>query len=72
MEDKGSKIPWKILGLYSAAGLEFAAIVVLCSWLGLLLDHHWGTEPLMLIVLIILGFGAGLYNLIRCIKRFGL
>ncbi len=48
---------------------ELVAGVIVGVLLGLFLDKILNTKPLMLIVLIILGFLAGLYNIYRLISR---
>jgi len=44
---------------------EFVAGVIAGGGLGYLLDRVAGTSPWGLIVLLLLGFGAGVYNVMR-------
>lgn len=44
---------------------EFIAGVVAGGVLGWIVDHSFGTKPWGLIVLLMLGFVAGIYNVMR-------
>ncbi len=50
---------------YTHIGLEFVALFGLGLWAGLQLDKLWQTKPLFLLLGISLGFGLGLYRLIK-------
>ncbi|MCC7263883.1 MAG: AtpZ/AtpI family protein [Candidatus Latescibacteria bacterium] len=50
---------------YIGAGIQLAAAIFLCLLGGNWLDQRWGTSPLLLIVGVFLGGGAGFYNLIK-------
>src|SRR5262245_26123072 len=48
---------------------EFVAAVLVGAGLGWLLDRLAGTSPFGLIILLLLGFGAGLLNMARASRR---
>lgn len=56
----------KLLGAGVRVGVEFASAVIVGAGLGLLIDHWCGTSPFGLLILLLVGFGAGLMSL----KRF--
>jgi ATP synthase protein I len=49
----------------SGVGLEFIAAVLLCGGAGWWLDRHLGTSPWLMIVGGAVGFGAGMWLLIK-------
>lgn len=53
------------LGRHAGHGLTLAAATALFAWLGTLADERLGTEPLLVVVGALVGFGAGLYSMIR-------
>jgi len=60
---------WLVLAV---AGTEFAVTVVVCLYLGYLLDQHWLNDalrfPLGILLGTAVGFAAGLYNLLRLLR----
>ena len=50
---------------YSGLGLQFAATVVVFAFAGRWLDGRIGTSPLALLVGVFLGFGLGLYSMVK-------
>ena len=44
---------------------EFVAAVIVATALGFVIDAIFGTRPFFLIVLLLLGFGAGMLNVVR-------
>lgn len=44
---------------------EFIAAIIVATVLGLALDALFGTRPIFMVVLMILGFAAGVLNIIR-------
>jgi F0F1-type ATP synthase assembly protein I len=54
---------YKGLVLFSQVGLSIAIPIFLCLYLGRYIDIRLGTQPLFLIIFIILGVGAGFRNL---------
>ena len=57
----GGASPLRLVGL----GAEMVAPLILGVIVGRWLDHRFGTEPWMLLVLTVLGAVAGLINLVR-------
>lgn len=56
------------LSVYGAIGFQLAISVVAGVMAGRWLDMRWGVTPWLTIVGMLLGFGAGLWNLIRLLK----
>lgn len=50
---------------YSGLGLQFAATVGLSALAGNWLDGRLGTSPWLLLLCVFLGFGLGLYSMIK-------
>lgn len=61
----------RVNGLVIASGFAFEVIVVVGVFtaLGYFLDLWLGTNPIFLIVFILVGVFAGIYNLIRKINK---
>lgn len=53
----------KNLGLVTQIGLLMAIPIFLCVFAGIWLDERFGTSPLFLIILILLGVAAAFRNL---------
>lgn len=53
------------LARYSGLGLQFAATVGVFAALGYWLDGHLGTSPGCLLAGVFLGFGLGLYSMVK-------
>jgi len=53
------------LGRYGGHGITLGLAVALFAWLGTLLDERLGTKPLFVLLGTFLGFGAGLYRMLR-------
>jgi ATP synthase protein I len=62
--------PWKGAGRYGAVGIELVVAVVITAALGHWLDHrYWGGHGWGLMAGALLGFGAGLRNLMRSAQK---
>lgn len=59
------------IGIALRMGTEFVAGVVVGVVFGLLIDHYFGTSPVGLIVLFIMGCCAGFMNVYRAVNRMG-
>jgi len=50
---------------FAGIGFQFAASILLCLFVGQWLDRRLGTAPLLLIVGVFFGAGAGFYSMYR-------
>ena len=57
------------MGLALRVASEFASGVLVGAGLGWLLDHFLGTTPWGMIVLLLLGFAAGVLNVLRAVGK---
>ena len=60
--------------LYSMAinvSLELITGIGLGVIIGLLIDNHLQTKPLMFIIFFIVGTIVGFYNMFKCLKKYG-
>lgn len=53
----------------AGAGIQFGAVLVLFTLGGVWADRHFGTLPLFLLLGLALGFGGGLFHLMRTLGR---
>ena len=67
-ESKG-RGPWRQLGFVLTMGFSFAAAVAVGGLLGAWVDSRLGTSPWLTVILIVLGFVAGLLELFRELKN---
>ncbi len=56
---------------YSGLGLQLAVTVVIFWFIGRLIDEHYGTAPLWMIVGAMLGIVVGMYNFIKSVLELG-
>ena len=56
------------MGIGMRSGVEFIAAIVVSVGIGFALDHWLGTTPLMLLIMLALGFAAGLLNVWRAMN----
>ena len=54
---------------YASAGIELVVIFGLWLLLGWWLDKRWNTSPAMILIGAVLGFGLGMYRMIRDAQR---
>ena len=52
-------------GAYISTGVQFAATIVFCLFVGWWLDERWSTSPLLLVSGIVVGSVAGFYHLYK-------
>jgi F0F1-type ATP synthase assembly protein I len=57
-------IPRELLR-YAVLGVEFAVIVTVCVYAGILLDKRLGTRPAFILIGMVLGFAGGMYRFVR-------
>jgi ATP synthase protein I len=53
------------VGEYAGVGLQFALTIVVFMFAGMWLDRTLNTSPLLLILFVFLGAGAGFYSIYR-------
>ncbi len=56
---------------YSGLGLQLAVTVVLFWFIGKMIDEHYGTQPLWMIVGAMVGIVVGMYNFIKSVVELG-
>jgi F0F1-type ATP synthase assembly protein I len=56
---------------YSGLGLQLAVTVVLFWFIGKMIDEHYGTQPLWMIVGAMVGIAVGMYNFIKSVIELG-
>jgi ATP synthase protein I len=60
----------KALGISSTIGTGLAASVFIGYYIGTFLDEKWGTEPLFLLIGILVGMGLGIWGTIELLTNF--
>ena len=66
-----SKINGKFYSMAINVSLELITGIGLGVILGLILDNHLQTKPIMLIIFFIVGTIVGFYNMYKSLKRYG-
>ncbi len=59
------------LGLFIKAGVELISPIIVGIVIGIFLDNHFNSKPLFLIIFLFLGFGGGISNIYKTVKRLG-
>jgi len=62
--------PFKAMALMSAILSQLVGCILVGIFLGRWLDRLVNTEPLFLIICLLLGLGAGTYSMLRLIRQF--
>lgn len=57
------------VALISQVGLNILVPILLCTYIGNRLDEWLGTRGIFLTIFILLGVGAGFYNLLKLAKK---
>lgn len=57
------------LGLAYRVAIEMAAGVAVGAGIGWALDNWFGTKPMLLVVMVVMGFAAGMMNAYRTSRR---
>ena len=60
---------YRQVGPYLSIGVEFAASILLCLFVGRWLDGRLGTYPVLMLIGALLGAAAGFYSFIRTVLR---
>ncbi|KKB36525.1 ATP synthase protein I [Bacillus thermotolerans] len=67
---KSRKNAWKAMSLYSAILAQLTGSVLIGIFAGRWLDGIWNSEPLGLIVGLLIGLAAGIFSMLRTVKYF--
>jgi ATP synthase protein I len=62
--------PYKAMALMSGITAQLVGSILVGIFAGRWLDKTFGTEPLFLIIGLLLGLGAGVYAMLRLIQHF--
>jgi ATP synthase protein I len=62
--------PFQAMALMSAILSQLVGSVLIGIFLGRWLDHVIGTEPLFLIIGLLIGLAAGTYAMLHLVRRF--
>lgn len=54
---------------FAGMGMQFAAVVVLSAFAGVWLDKRFGTSPLFVLLLVLLGAGGGFWSMVRRVGK---
>ena len=54
---------------YAGFGIQLAVTLLVFTWVGQWADRKLGTEGLLTVLAVLLGFGGSLYSLIRGLNR---
>lgn len=65
---KKNRHPFKAMALASLIVSQLAGSILVGIFAGRWADHQWGTEPIFLIVGLLLGVASGTYSTIRTIR----
>ena len=68
MAPPNKKSPWGQVGQYASIGIMFPACLVTGYYIGVLLDHWFGTNFLYIVFLIV-GIAAGFIEFFRIVLR---
>ncbi|WP_300668810.1 AtpZ/AtpI family protein [Desulfoluna sp.] len=60
---------FKELSYYSSLGLQVGISILLGIGIGIFLDQHFGTTPVLMLIFLGLGIAAAFRNLLLAIKR---
>lgn len=69
-KDDENRRPLKAMALYSAILSQLVGSILVGVFLGQWLDRIANTEPLFLVICLLLGLAAGVYATIRLIRQF--
>lgn len=69
-QQRNKKNPFQAMALMSQIVSQLVGSILIGIFAGKWLDHKWGTEPLFLIVGLLIGIAAGTYSMILSIRKF--
>jgi ATP synthase protein I len=62
--------PFRAIGLMTAISSQLVGSVLVGIFGGRFLDEKWNTEPIFLIIGLLVGLAAGIYAMLRLIRSF--
>ncbi len=62
---------YRDVGPYLGLGIQLAATIVICFFIGRWLDDVFSTTPWLMVLGALLGAGAGLYNFLKTVIELG-
>jgi ATP synthase protein I len=68
-EEKNQSENYRKFGVAMGAGWVVVSSIVICALVGYGLDTLFHTKRIFLVIMFILGIAAGLYNLVRELRR---
>ena len=68
---KGTNNFYKEVGPYVGLGLQLAVTVTVMVFVGIWLDGHFETKPILTVVFAFLGVFAGMYTFIKSVVKAG-
>jgi F0F1-type ATP synthase assembly protein I len=68
MDEKRAK-DWRKVGIALGAGWIVVSSIAISALVGLGLDRLFHTRRLFLVIMFLVGIGAGMYNLVREMKK---
>jgi F0F1-type ATP synthase assembly protein I len=67
---QNNRNPLQAMALMSAIVSQLVGSILIGIFSGRWLDHHWGTEPIFLIIGLLIGLTAGTYSMLLSIRHF--
>ncbi|CRK82634.1 AtpZ/AtpI family protein [Neobacillus massiliamazoniensis] len=67
---KNNRNPFQAMALMSAIVSQLVGSILIGIFSGRWLDHQWGTEPIFLIIGLLIGLSAGVYAMLFSIRHF--
>ncbi|MEH7107580.1 MULTISPECIES: AtpZ/AtpI family protein [Bacillaceae] len=62
--------PFRAMALMSAIVSQLVGSILIGIFAGRWIDKNWGTEPIFLIIGLLLGLSAGVYSMLLSIRQF--
>ncbi|NRD77186.1 AtpZ/AtpI family protein [Bacillus sp. BRMEA1] len=69
-KNQKNRNPFQAMALMSAILFQLVGCILIGIFAGRWLDNHWGTEPIFLIVGLLLGLATGTYSMLRSIRNY--
>jgi F0F1-type ATP synthase assembly protein I len=69
-QQKNNRNPFQAMALMSQIVSALVGCILIGIFTGKWLDQKWGTEPIFLIIGLLLGIAAGTYSMIASIRNY--